>query len=503
MTPASVSGRLPRARALCARASSLSGVVAALLCLTAGLLHAAPASGPRETWLGMYMGSARVGYTVVREQPSTYRDKPAVKTDSTSHTELTVLGARLTQDITTVTYSTTSGQPVHEQYRMSSGGKTTEVQAEFAADHIDCTLTTAAGKSRKTIPIPHGAQLIGDSLGALDDGNLKPGAKFQRKAFDPLTLSLDDLTVAVEREETIQHQGKPVKCLVITTRSPLATLTTFQSQEDGGPIRIETAMGITLVRETRQQAQGASAAGYQPPQDFAVSTSVQPDRALPATGIQELKICLSGLPDESYVFSDQRQSVTAREGSGPISASYSIRTVRPDEASAAKLPVTDEQQKRWVSPEDYIDCASPKIIQAAQQATGGETSLVKAAGRIRAWVNTAMKPESRAGILRPASDILADPKGVCRDYAVLYAALARADGIPARVVGGLVFARGGFYYHAWNEVWTGSAWMPVDSTLGTDAVDATHIKLTEGSATDMFRMGKVIGQLKAEVLSFR
>ena len=43
----------------------------------------------------------------------------------------------------------------------------------------------------------------------------------------------------------------------------------------------------------------------------------------------------------------------------------------------------------------------------------------------------------------------------------------------------------------------------MDSTRASDVFGANHIKLTEGDETEMFKMGKVIGQLKAEILDYK
>ncbi len=92
--------------------------------------------------------------------------------------------------------------------------------------------------------------------------------------------------------------------------------------------------------------------------------------------------------------------------------------------------------------------------------------------------------------------------GVCRDYAILFAALARRRSVPAKVVSGLLYVNGGFYYHAWVEGYAGK-WGPFAATLPTDFVDATHIKLAEGDATSMFGLAKVIGNLKAQIKGYK
>ncbi|MCX8052365.1 MAG: transglutaminase-like domain-containing protein, partial [Armatimonadetes bacterium] len=109
-----------------------------------------------------------------------------------------------------------------------------------------------------------------------------------------------------------------------------------------------------------------------------------------------------------------------------------------------------------------------------------------------------LKIRADIGITRSASDVLESKIGVCRDYATLFAAMARAVGVPSKVVSGLLYLNDGFYYHAWVECWVGE-WVPFDATMPTDFVDATHIKLVEGDATTMFSLAKVIGSLRAEV----
>jgi Transglutaminase-like superfamily len=67
-----------------------------------------------------------------------------------------------------------------------------------------------------------------------------------------------------------------------------------------------------------------------------------------------------------------------------------------------------------------------------------------------------------------ATEILQAPEGVCPDYAILFATLARAAGIPTRLCGGIVY-----------------------------------FQFAQGDATDMFNAVRVVGQLKAEVLEYR
>jgi transglutaminase-like putative cysteine protease len=84
---------------------------------------------------------------------------------------------------------------------------------------------------------------------------------------------------------------------------------------------------------------------------------------------------------------------------------------------------------------------------------------------------------------------------------LLFVALARAAGLPAREVGGVAYVGGdepAFGWHAWAEIHDGSQWVAVDPTWGEVYVDATHIKFTEGSEDRSYV--NVAGKLKLKVV---
>jgi len=77
-------------------------------------------------------------------------------------------------------------------------------------------------------------------------------------------------------------------------------------------------------------------------------------------------------------------------------------------------------------------------------------------------------------------DILADQRGDCNEHALLFATLARAAGIPAREVYGLIYKDDNkrvFGRHAWNEVVIDGVWVPVDPMWGEMELSAAHVRL--------------------------
>lgn len=66
--------------------------------------------------------------------------------------------------------------------------------------------------------------------------------------------------------------------------------------------------------------------------------------------------------------------------------------------------------------------------------------------------------------------ILKDGKGICYDYSVLFGAMLRSRGIPAKLIKG--YRNGIKEYHAWNEVYLDSSWKVIDTTYDAWALKA-------------------------------
>lgn len=98
--------------------------------------------------------------------------------------------------------------------------------------------------------------------------------------------------------------------------------------------------------------------------------------------------------------------------------------------------------------------------------------------------------------------VLKKRSGDCKAHAVLFTALARNLGLPARLVSGLVESDdGAFYYHQWAEIYTGQ-WDPVDPIFGQVPADATHIKLSQGDLSKQLRLLNAIGKISIEILDY-
>ena len=96
-------------------------------------------------------------------------------------------------------------------------------------------------------------------------------------------------------------------------------------------------------------------------------------------------------------------------------------------------------------------------------------------------------------------------KGDCKSYALMFNTLARAAGVPAREVSGLLYVGDDFKAfggHAWNEVVLGGVWVPVDASMGETEIDAAHLCFgTEHHATK--NLLNTLGKLSFRVVEVK
>ena len=456
---------------------------------------------PRETYLGVFAGPTRVGYMQVKTDKADHDGKPGYRIETTLKTKMNLMGADMTQDISSIIDTDDMGAPLTETFVMSSGGSVTKIEARCFADRVECKLQSGESVTSKTIPVPAGLQLVSDPMLSLSAKPLEVGQKLKVAYFDPLMMSVDKLDIEVLRKEIVDL-GSVFKgeTLVVKSVTMLGDITTWQ-EANGDIVKAETLMNITMVRETREQSLASLKQPEEKPAlDFAVMTSVKANIDLPnPRKVTKLNVRLVGIPGLDRVISDRRQRATASAAAdGKYDVDYEIKTTAFDPKKSIGLPVKLPGLAHLLDESPYIEVSNPEIQATAKQILGGEKKAYAAARKISRWIKANMVPQTDIGVVRSSVEVLKSRRGVCRDYAILFASLARAAGIPTRLAAGLVYINGGFYYHVWDECFVGE-WTPFDPTIDGDFVDATHIKLAQGEATAMFEMAKVIGGLKAEI----
>lgn len=179
--------------------------------------------------------------------------------------------------------------------------------------------------------------------------------------------------------------------------------------------------------------------------------------------------------------------------SGRLTAEYrAVVDVMREPDDLAALPATPVRMLRgelvpYLLPSRY--CPSDRFEGFVRAEFAGLAGGAMAAALVD-WVGCALTYRSGAsGADTTALDTFASRAGVCRDYAHLLVALARAAEIPARCVAAYAPGVDPPDFHAVAELWLGGAWRLVDATgmappetiarvcVGRDATDIAFLTI--------------------------
>ncbi|MBO4629710.1 MAG: IPT/TIG domain-containing protein [Treponema sp.] len=125
--------------------------------------------------------------------------------------------------------------------------------------------------------------------------------------------------------------------------------------------------------------------------------------------------------------------------------------------------------EKYTKADDVVVSDSEKIMTLAAEITGKETNAYKKAQLIYNYMldNYSVLDKVRKNDADPL-DMLKKSTGDAYDYAVIFASLARAAGIPALIDSGILIGQDlTTQAHWWNEIYLyGFGWLPLDAALG-------------------------------------
>ena len=225
------------------------------------------------------------------------------------------------------------------------------------------------------------------------------------------------------------------------------------------------------------------------PDDIVATTLVaagqRPDSG---TGAGQFGVRLVGGSLEGLALAGGRQHLAGdtllvrREGGASLVAGY-------------RLPDPDSGMRLDLEPDLLIASQDLRVAAQARIVAGGDRRPERVAARLSHWVATEVRREHAPGI-GDAAGVLEHRRGDANEHTILFVAMARALGLPARPVAGLVRAAGnaGWYYHAWAEVYLGD-WVAVDPTFDQFPADAVHLRLLVGGLVRPADFVRLLGRL--------
>jgi len=443
-------------------------------------------AGASSRWYEILSDGRKAGWQHVVWSPARWKDVDVVRDVTTSHTSETRDMAG-TQDVFESTSRATTERGVdgllyHTTARSEErGGRVTTSEITWtgdgydSVDHVEGTAVDTT-EERHRVDTKEPAHVDAEAMlsAKVAAGALHVGDRFVRRQLNFLARRVDERPVVVEAEEEIATTAGRVRTWRILETDP----------KDGGELRLWLDHDGAFVRlkqlatelrrvPTRFAAQQPSGEGA----SFSITARGSP--SLPRIFSAERFVVDVGIaPDADRPRPEFPDSPWSRTLSvkGDAASGFSVRMelrAHDDAGAHATIPVKDPAFSKYLEPTALMPCRHPDVKGAAERAVAGESDARAAARRIADFVYTLEKESGEVG-QASALEILRDRKGDCNEHALLFVALCRAVGIPARQCSGFVCIGDLWGAHAWAEIWVG-AWIGVDPTTDDVGTAARYV----------------------------
>ncbi len=469
--------------------------------LSVSIVRPAAAAGlfePGETsyWMGTYFKGKKLGFSYAKIVTT----EDAVNVSSKVFFKLKSQGVDQTTTFSQETHLTPELELKRFTLLQEIMGSRQKVDGRVKDGRLKYRVTGLGFDKTQSVRFPASALPSTTFLLNIVKDGLAVGKKGRRAVFlEPFQMFLD-LQYEVLRKETVKHEGRDVKAFVMKHQMS-GMESTLWIAENGTVLKEVTSQGFESRLEPEHVARKLG--------DDAMSISslitlsiVKIDQAMPRPGEKRrLKMKLSKLRAPDLIPQDHRQKVLRSEVSadGTHAAEILVSTEPDSVARPSVRPVAAFSDPALLAETPEVQSKHRLIRTLAKELVGDVPDAWEASKTINQWVYNNLEKSLVDSV--SALNALKQRKGECQSHTYLFTALARAAGIPTKIVNGLVYSPQfqGFLYHAWPEVYVGE-WRALDPTFGQDHVDATHIKLSEGAREGPFKLMEFVGKVEIDVL---
>ena len=449
--------------------------------------------GEQEDWMGTYFQGRKMGFTRVQTRwtPETIEVDSTVffqiRSESVDQSTTIKQKTRLSSDFKLLGFSLLQEITGHRQ----------QVEGRMEGNRLTYRVRSRGFDKEKTMDLPPDVLPSSTFLLNLMVNGLEVGQKGTLPLFLESFQMLVDLEYEVLRRENLEYGGKSVETFAIKQRFG-GIETTMWVAEDGSVIKETTNQGFESFKESAEVAQKLD-------EPLTVSSLitmslVKPSKPIERPGrVREIIFHLKPLRSSDLVPQDHRQKILTTEtlANGFYRTTLAVKTEPEMITGSSNWPKESSLDPKYLEDSAEVQSRHPMIRALARELAGETQNVWQVALDINRWVHINLEKELVDTVT--ALDALHERRGECQSHTYLFTALARAVGIPTRIVNGLVYSKeyAGFLYHAWPEVYVGE-WRALDPTFGQSVVDATHIKLTEGTKDGPFGLMEFVGKVEID-----
>lgn len=440
-----------------------------------------------DSWMSVLLGGRKIGSLHVERR----RDGQTVTTTQTLAILLTRNGQSIPLGNTLRSVETPDGQPLGFGARTAMSAMDSVVEGTRLPDgRFRVDLSVGGAARQETLAWPAGALLAEGQRLAMRDANRQPNRHYRLRMFDPASRQVMEVDTEVLGDETVQLPGGAER--LSHQRQILHQARGEQVLDlwldDQGRVR-KGLLGMLGSRMEMLACERACAQAPAQPVDMFRAAMADSPRVLTANlrhDVLRYRVHVDGDAPQPFVDTDEQRVTALGHGDWLVDVGgYHAHGQPPPQAGD-------------LAPNAWLQSDAPLIRELAARAIGKADTPALKMRRLHAFVSRYITRHGPDTGYASALEVATHRQGDCTEFAVLLAAMARAAGVPARVVTGMAYAdrydtsSHVFVPHAWVLAWLGQRWQSYDPALRR--FDSTHLAIDSGdgdpwhfySATDLF-----------------
>lgn len=446
----------------------------------------------KDYWMGIYTSGVKVGYRHDKVTRDSLNGTSVYRYEQTFSIKYKKAGIESIQAVTDTTYVDSGFYPLRTSVKLSvqetSSGSTERIDATYELTYQTTTVeikTNANGESMtQTLSIPDPDGLSRYWAYRMGERKLSIGQELRCSRMSWVDGEIAPYTVSCVGKSIVRTQNKSYDCLRLVEKHDQGADYIVWMLPDGMNIKFKypDESQVYLVEDTGQLSKQEESPDLTNA-PTALDTDIWIDKPQLAN---HFRARLTEVSDGKFATGDDRQVAIFNKAGKYVD--YTVTAEPFDASKSLSLPIKGPEYAEWLKPSEGIQSDDKDIQALTREIVGSETNAYKALCKLQAWVHTNIKPGPKMTSIPPsATEILKARTGTPAHTAILCIALARAAGIPTRLVIG-AHSTGGMFFHygGWIESYVGT-WVDLDPAMENPSVDATYIKFTSGSSLTVGR----------------
>ena len=468
---------------------SVLRLVCAVLLVVAGSAPASAASEETERWYDLFRNGQKSGYFRVVWAPSTWEARKTVH-DTTlmvmrEARDMAGMRDRFESSTTIDIERAPDGRLWWQRSRREEGSRTLEDELLWTGKGYRLTsrmvrADDARKAEERVIEIAADAPVSTDAESFLGV-YVRKGTLKSEQVLTMTSLDVPGRKTSVEklhyqgREDAKDADGEDVSCWKFRqVHVASGAETTLWLDGDGALVRLLAEGGVEIRRTTAARARKLPVK----PAEYSITVPAAPtlERVFSADGLS-IDIRLQGDPNKKLPQFPSSPWSKVTSVSGDDASGWLIQaelSSYPGTGKSVPLPIDPANFERELEPTVLMPVKDPRLREAAAEVIGDETDARKAAHKLARFVYASLTKRSPDVAQASALEILEQRCGDCSEHALLFVALCRAAGIPARRCSGFVCIGSMWGSHAWAEIWVGE-WIGADPTTGEVGTGARYL----------------------------